>query len=546
MRPWSYLSAGLFALMLNLAGIDIAEASIGEIYLQVPGVSGGWNGARHRGWIRVEARMWGRNTTSVKFGPSYYSGPDAPRRGREALVIAVNKHSPALAALMNLCHGRTAIAAMRYAESAEQLRPPGTLGVLDHKVVPEYLEFKFTDAQLTECPLVSDAPEQAFVVSFKNIQWLNYRADEKREPYSLKPTQITPMMTSGKTRTFVITWFGLADNGSKDKCPVMNAMPTDDAYYDLLSKQQADLKRAEFAKNGGVPLGEYEVEMDRRGPGQLSACLLPGLVRDPGHAEPQTRTARGFNLDGNDGSGSPPPGTCKHRNYVSEDGQVGIDNQLYTVDACIPGYGRNGVWQLASNELRRNGLVSILVTISGIKDDKNDDSVEVTILYSLDKMAKDVTGKQVLPDYTFQATDKPEYRHLFTRLHGRIINGVLITDPVEKLAFNLGLGVLPELRDARMRLQFMPDGSIKGLVGGYHDWRAVMNTRNWVHLEQLFGFQCPGVYNALKRAADGLKDPVTGECNGISAAYDIEGVPAYLTPEELHSLIVRAPTSKEH
>src|SRR5262245_18474918 len=27
-----------------------------------------------------------------------------------------------------------------------------------------------------------------------------------------------------------------------------------------------------------------------------------------------------------------------------------------------------------------------------------------------------------------------------------------------------------------------------------------------------------------------MKDPVTGECNGISAAYDIEGVPAFIVP----------------
>jgi hypothetical protein len=35
----------------------------------------------------------------------------------------------------------------------------------------------------------------------------------------------------------------------------------------------------------------------------------------------------------------------------------------------------------------------------------------------------------------------------------------------------------------------------------------------------------------MKRAADGLQDPVTGEFTGISAAFEIEGVSAFLPPQ---------------
>ena len=41
-------------------------------------------------------------------------------------------------------------------------------------------------------------------------------------------------------------------------------------------------------------------------------------------------------------------------------------------------------------------------------------------------------------------------------------------------------------------------------------------------------FQCPGFYNALRRAADGMKDAETGEFNGISTAYEIEAFPAFI------------------
>jgi hypothetical protein len=273
--------------------------------------------------------------------------------------------------------------------------------------------------------------------------------------------------------------------------------------------------------------------MDHRGPHKLNACMLPGIVRDPGNATPRIDAARGLNLDGNDGSGKLPAGTCAHKNYVSDDGRTGIDNQLFTVQGCMPGeQGHKGFLYQYLNEQRRNGSVSILVEVSGIDNEKNDDSVEVTVFYSLDHMAKDAPGKQILPDYTFRLTDKPQYTQYFTRLHGKIVNGVIVTDPVKKLQMNLGLDGELTFYDGRMRLQIMPDGTLKGVAGGYEDWRRIMTMKSNSVAENQFNFECPSLYNALKRNADGMKNPVTGECDGISAAYDIEGVPAFIAPAQ--------------
>jgi hypothetical protein len=52
------------------------------------------------------------------------------------------------------------------------------------------------------------------------------------------------------------------------------------------------------------------------------------------------------------------------------------------------------------------------------------------------------------------------------------------------------------------------------------------------------------MYNAFKRAADGLKDPVTGECNGVSSAYDIEGIPAFIPPAQQKAFLTQANTQK--
>ena len=207
----------------------------------------------------------------------------------------------------------------------------------------------------------------------------------------------------------------------------------------------------------------------------------------------------------------------------------------------MPGHqGHKGFLMQYRNEQRKNGLLSILVQISGIDQEQNDNRVDVALLYSRDPMAKDASGAQILADYTFRVTDNPEYTHYFARLPGRIVNGVVFTEQVRKVQVNPGIDTEVTLFDAAMRLEILPDGNLKGVLGGYEDWRRVMALNSSSNSESLYGFQCPAMYNALKRAADGMKDPVTGECNGISSAYDIEGVPAFIPPQQHDALTSQA------
>jgi hypothetical protein len=80
-----------------------------------------------------------------------------------------------------------------------------------------------------------------------------------------------------------------------------------------------------------------------------------------------------------------------------------------------------------------------------------------------------------------------------------------------------------------MRIEVQPDGSIRGVLAGYADWRQPPTAQSVTIAEFSQGFQVPALYNSLRRNADGLRNPVTGEYDGISAAYDLEGVPAFVT-----------------
>jgi hypothetical protein len=516
------------ALIAGTAGTALAY--VGEGYLQIPGVSGGWQGANYQNWVRIEGRFWGRDTYAIPNGTgprrarAFYSGPSGPRQGAGDLVVAVDKRSPALPALMDQCARQVKLPQVILAESADGYRN-AALELGDRPAsVPAYFEYQLKNVQIAECPTEPAAPEQAFVLKFGDIQWLNYRGGDKGVNVVLEPARLPPAQSSGTTRTFVVSWFGFAHDVSSDQCPVMNRKPMPEDFS--LSLEQLDLKIRD--QNGG-----FRNPLEFRGPGHLSVDQLPGIARNPGNAAPHSNIARGLNLDGDDGTGAPPRGVCKHPNFVSEDGRTGIDNQFYTVASCIAGLqGKKGLWQQVLNEEWRSGAVSLLIQVSGIDNEQNDDSVDVTIFYSQDSAAKDASGKEILPDYTFRVADQPEFTHFFRRLHARIVNGVISTDPVGELDFNLVKGPTLRLANAQLRLRFMPDGNLQGVLGGYENWRYLANYYNSMGFEVTFGFQAPAFYNALKQAADGEKDPVTGECNGISSAYDIEAIPAFVPPSQ--------------
>ncbi len=69
-----------------------------------------------------------------------------------------------------------------------------------------------------------------------------------------------------------------------------------------------------------------------------------------------------------------------------------------------------------------------------------------------------------------------------------------------------------------------------GVLTGYHNVDRYY--RFWAKTTGLHGVSNavspPSFWAALKRNADGFKDPVTGQCTAISAAYDIKLVSAFI------------------
>jgi hypothetical protein len=506
---------------------------IGPSYLKAPGVAGGAKLPKYAGWVRAEAHYWTARPTLREIrgvaeasSSLLFSGPRAPVKGPDVLSVAIDKHSPALGPMMALCQRGTAIPEVRFAESSERTRHPQEHGPRPSDV-PDYYEYVLKSVHLS-CPVVADAPEQAFALRFDDIQWVNYHPQPQPRPITAQPAKLAPAPRSGASRVFLVTWFAAVADSRPDQCPKINTKPSQADYYALMTPERAAAQRAALAKGGGA---DTRV-LPYRGPDEMNVTLLPGIVADPGFFEPAVDVVQGFNLDGDDGKGAPPRGVRKHKNYQSPDGETGVDNQLFAVQGCVNGWRRNGFLPLIANDLRRAGALSILVEVSGIDNEQNDDDVAVTIMYSTDPMRRSGLSKAVLPDYTFRVSDDPAYTQDFVRFHGRIVNGVVVTEPLtKKICLHEGpAGISWTLANARLRLKFTPDGGMTALLGGYRDWREYLAAAFFrsSDYENTIGFQAPGMYDAVKRAADGLQDPLTGEFTGISSAYEMEGVPAFI------------------
>ncbi len=393
----------LYALLAFAAASapECAWASyIGDSFISIPGAPGHWQGEHHKNWIRTEANDWPGRLRNIRSGPEgqlTYPGPGGPKPGSQGrLIVTLGVKNPDLARFRDLCAKRTAIPEMVFAESFDRARPPLDLGPKPANV-PDYWEYRLKDVVVTGCPMADGAAEQGFVLSFQNVEWLNYDPEgPKTNKIVIQPAELPKVAPAAatarkKVKDYLITWIGLATDSKEDQCPVMNAKPGD---ADFLRYRSPAEQAAIRARNGEKGITAGSVEAENRGPGGLNAVSLPGVVPDPGFAEPQSGVAYGIDLDGNDGTGATPHGIRKHRNFTAPDGRTGIDNQMYTVMGCVAGFrGKKGYRNQTSNARRADGNFTTLVEVSGIDDEHNDSDIDVALIYSMDKPMRDNAGK---------------------------------------------------------------------------------------------------------------------------------------------------------
>ena len=174
--------------------------------------------------------------------------------------------------------------------------------------------------------------------------------------------------------------------------------------------------------------------------------------------------ADGFNLDGKIGP----------KDFVSPDGEKGIDNALYRAWGCDAPWRGNGnaTLDMRANDKMQEGLYTMVIRISGNQDPMNDSDAALEIGYSPDKIVKDARGNMWRRIFPTASSRRQQY----TKMKARIRDGVVESEQVSHLHMPRIAWFYDQTGDAdfhqgRLRLTIDADGKAKGLVGGYRNWR---------------------------------------------------------------------------
>src|SRR3954469_9617298 len=261
----------------------------------------------------------------------------------------------------------------------------------------------------------------------------------------------------------------------------------------------------------------------------IETYVNPWAADDPGEPKVTSRIGDGFNLDGK----------IKQADFVSPDGEKGIDNNLYRAWGCDAPWRGNGnaTLDLRANDKMQEGLYTMVIRISGNQDPLNDSDATVEIGYSPDKIVKDARGG-IAVDYSYRILQSAQY----TKLKAKIKNGVVETEQVEHLHTPRIAWFYDQTGDTnftkgKVRLNMSADGlSATGLLAGYRDWRELYTENTFAQDGGQQGIRehedHVSLYYALRRNADGMYNPKTGKNDGISSVYRIKLASAYVVDPE--------------
>jgi hypothetical protein len=257
----------------------------------------------------------------------------------------------------------------------------------------------------------------------------------------------------------------------------------------------------------------------------IETYVNPWAAEDPGEVEVTSRIGDGFNLDGKVGA----------KDFISPDGERGIDNALYRAWGCDAPWRGNGnaTLDLRANDKMQEGLFTMVIRVSGNKDPMNDDDAVVEIGYSPDHIVKDARG-HVASGFSYRILKSAQY----TRMKARVKNGVVESEQIAELHAPRIAWFYDQtgdvfFRQGRLRLAIAADGaSATGLVGGYRDWRDLYAENTFAQDGGQQGTRehedAVSLYYALRRNADGMFNAKTGRFDGISSAYRLTMAQAFV------------------
>jgi hypothetical protein len=235
-------------------------------------------------------------------------------------------------------------------------------------------------------------------------------------------------------------------------------------------------------------------------------------------------TAYGLNLDGKVGQ----------NDFTSPEGDKGVDNQLYRVLGCIRNYRppEGAIQGFDNDEVTKDVYNRLIIELSGVHSLVNDDDVQVMIYRGRDPILLDATGKNAIPGGS-QRVDVHWGSKFIQKMHGRIRDGVLTTDPADFVypwaVFYIATDEF--MHAARLKLN-LTSTRAEGLIAGYLDiesWYSQLMRSYSTHHQSYGQSSAPSIYKALRRLADGYPDR-SGANSAISSALLAKFTQVHIVP----------------
>jgi hypothetical protein len=359
-----------------------------------------------------------------------------------------------------------------------------------------------------------------------------------------------PAQASKSIGFALVTWAPAFNEtpGAADECPDgMQHLNKENWALQFPTAEQQEEETKHYVQLGpDTPGGPIpEVYKQNRGPHGENTTYNPWLVKDSlPLREVQSKIAYGLNLDGT-ADGHATLNTCAHQKFVSPAGEPAVDNQLYRVIGCWPGWRKSGFnVSFHKGQFVEHLLNRILIEVTGVDDEQNDDHVVVTIYKGIDQLTFDGASKPV-PWLTQRIDTRfPQY---ITKASGRIVNGVLETEPTDTRLPLYQMNAEAERLFRGMRLKLnLTTGAAEGLLTGYEDvnewWRGIRNS--YVEVVDTDGlWSPPSTYEGVHRLADGYPDPKSGQCTAISSVYKITAVRAFVVEPPKNDPLLNDPVT---
>lgn len=335
---------------------------------------------------------------------------------------------------------------------------------------------------------------------------------------------------SAESRGWVISMVHTATYANEAACPVDGPVTPEEVRIRALVRKGLTEEEAKAALERKDPM---DVDVDdpdnpdaaaRRRPEnrprrpQNPAGLFPTRSEDTGIETAVGRYAYGFNLNG-----KVEPDSFED----PESHEQGVDNNMWRVLGCFEGYHiRKPVRPYSENisfDTSLDAMPAWLMWVSG-EDLSQDGPVTVTFDRALNvAMRNALQGLLGGASYTIDPDPRSH-----SEFKGYIKDQVLTIEPGKfQMAGDSQWFALLRLSDTRLRFNIAPDGSFDGFIGGYQPFKDHFHFLA-IRGDGLSQTDLAGAYYAMKRLADAYPDPVTGENTAISAAYRMQGIPAFV------------------